>query len=169
MELSDLLIESFGRVTGHVESILDGLTAEQLRARPAADANSIGWLLWHLTRVQDEHVAELLGSDQIWLDGDHASGFGLTPDPHDTGYGHTTDQVDAVRPTGPDAVTAYYAAVWARTEAFLATLGAAELDQIVDERWDPPVTMGVRLVSIVDDAVQHAGQAAYVKGLVVDA
>jgi hypothetical protein len=41
----------------------------------------------------------------------------------------------------------------------------ADLDRVVDKRWDPPVTLGVRLVSVVDDDAQHVGQAAYVRGL----
>jgi hypothetical protein len=35
---------------------------------------------------------------------------------------------------------------------------------VVDEKWDPPVTLGVRLVSMASDALQHAGQAAFIKG-----
>ncbi len=53
----------------------------------------------------------------------------------------------------------------ARTAEFVAGLSAADLDRVVDESWDPPVTLGVRLVSVVDDDAQHAGQAAYVRGL----
>ena len=41
----------------------------------------------------------------------------------------------------------------------------ADLGRIVDERWDPPVTLGVRLISVISDGLQHAGQAAYVRGL----
>ena len=52
------------------------------------------------------------------------------------------------------------------TVAYLATVTPEDLDRIVDERWDPPVTLGVRLVSVVSDDLQHAGQAAYVRGLV---
>ena len=53
----------------------------------------------------------------------------------------------------------------ARTRSFLGSLTADDLDRVVDEAWDPPVTLGVRLVSIADDDIQHAGQAAYVRGL----
>ena len=54
----------------------------------------------------------------------------------------------------------------ARTVAHLAGLSEADLDRVVDERWDPPVTLGVRLVSVISDDLQHAGQAAYLRGLV---
>jgi uncharacterized damage-inducible protein DinB len=166
MRVNELLIEGFGRLPEEVRGAVEGLSAEQLQWAPAPGANSIGWLVWHLTRVQDEHVTDLIdGAEQLWVTGDYASRFGLKADGHDTGYGHSAGQVAAVRPESPDVLLEYFDAVQARTLGFLATLGADDLDRVVDVRWDPPVTLGVRLVSVVDDDVQHAGQAAYVRGL----
>jgi len=166
MDIAALLDELFGRVAEHVHEAVDGLDPATLALAPAPNANPIGWLVWHLTRVQDHHVSELLGETQIWVSGPWASHFGLAPDPDNTGYGHSAIEVQGVRPDGPDALTGYYDAVAARTSAYLATLAPADLDRIVDERWDPPVTLGVRLVSVADDDIQHGGQAAYVRGLV---
>ncbi|MET0420808.1 MAG: DinB family protein [Acidimicrobiia bacterium] len=165
MDVAALLLELYGRVPPLARAAVDGLSAEQLGARLAPDTNPIGWLVWHLTRVQDHHVAELLESDQIRVASDWPSHFGLEPDPHNTGYGHTSDDVAAVRPTSPDALLGYLSAVDERTTIFLAALTASDLDRIVDRRWDPPVTLGVRLVSIADDSLQHVGQAAYARGL----
>jgi hypothetical protein len=166
MQANELLIEGFGRLPELVRGAVEGLTAEQLHWAPAPGANSVGWLVWHLTRVQDEHLTELLdGAEQLWVSGGHAERFGLKADPHNTGYGHRPEQVAAVRPESPEALLEYFDAVSGRTREYLATLGPADLDRIVDERWDPPVTLGVRLVSVLDDDVQHAGQAAYVRGL----
>jgi uncharacterized damage-inducible protein DinB len=165
MELSELLIELFDRIDDHVDRVLDGLDAAALVETPADGANSIGWLVWHLTRVQDHHVSELLDEDQVWVSSDVAARIGLDPDPENTGYGHSSEEAAAVRPDGPDALRDYYSAVARRTRALLETTTAADLDRVVDSRWDPPVTLGVRLVSIADDDIQHAGQAAYVKGL----
>ena len=165
MDVSELLSDAFGRVTEHVDEILDGLDTEALLAAPAEGANPIGWLIWHLTRVQDHHVSELLEQEQVWISRGFAPRFGVEPDADDVGYGHTPEQVAAVRPESVAAVRDYFAAVDERTRGLLATVTAADLDRIVDRRWDPPVTMGVRLVSVVDDEIQHAGQAAYVKGL----
>ncbi|MEV4508018.1 DinB family protein [Dactylosporangium sp. NPDC049525] len=167
MRVSELLIEGFGRLPDLVESAVEGLSAEQLRWAPAPGANTIGWLVWHLTRVQDDHVTDLIdGAEQLWVSGDWAARFGLKPDPDDTGYGHTAAQVLAVHPDGPEALIGYFEAVSARTLEWLATLTEQDLDRVVDERWDPPVTLGVRLVSVLDDDTQHAGQAAYVRGLI---
>jgi hypothetical protein len=127
--------------------------------------NPVGWLVWHLTRVQDHHVAELLESDQLWTSGDWAGRFALEPDPSNTGYGHSPEDVAAVRPDSAEALLGYFDAVQARTDDMLRGLSPADLDRVVDRRWDPPVTLGVRLVSIADDSLQHVGQAAYLRGL----
>jgi uncharacterized damage-inducible protein DinB len=166
MDVAALLLETYGRVPPLAADAVEGLDAEQLHQAPAPGANTIGWLIWHLTRVQDHHVAELLEVDQIWVaDSVWAGRCGLAPDPSNTGYGHDPEGVRSVQPDGPDALLGYLAAVDTRTQAMLEGLGPADLDRVVDRRWNPPVTMGVRLVSVADDCLQHVGQAAYVRGL----
>jgi len=165
MDVSSYLVELYGRLPDLVHAAVDDLDERQLATPPGDGVNTIAWLVWHLTRVQDHHVSELMEAEQVYLDGGWAERFGLAADPDDIGYGHDADEVAAVRPDGPDALTGYYDAVWARTRAYLAGLGPADLDRVVDRRWDPPVTLAVRLVSIADDDIQHAGQAAYLKGL----
>ncbi|MEZ5140368.1 MAG: DUF664 domain-containing protein [Acidimicrobiales bacterium] len=165
MDLADLLIELYDRIPDAVRGAVEGLSPAQLLERPAAEANTIGWLGWHLVRVQDHHISELLDEPQLWEAGGWAEGFDLAPDPSNTGYGHGPDEVAAVRPASAEAIVAYLDAVAERTRRYLAGLGADDLDRIVDRRWDPPVTLGVRLVSIAEDDLQHAGQAAYLRGL----
>ncbi|MEU4557057.1 DinB family protein [Actinoplanes sp. NPDC023936] len=165
MDAKDILIEAHGRLPELVDTAVRDLTPEQLRWSPKPGANPIGWLVWHLTRVQDDHVAELLEADQVYLTGDWAPRFGLKADPSDSGYGHSAQQVAAVAPQSWQVLADYYGAVHARTLEFLQNLSPDDLDRVIDERWDPPVTLGVRLVSVIDDDAQHAGQAAYVRGL----
>ncbi len=165
MDVADLLLELYGRIPPLAEDAVAGLDPDQLRESPRTGANPIGWLIWHLTRVQDHHVSEILDAPQLWVSGGWSMRFGLDPDPENHGYGHDADQVAAVRPDGPDALVDYLDAVQSRTVAYLGDLTATDLDRVVDERWTPPVTLGVRLVSIADDSLQHAGQAAYVRGL----
>jgi uncharacterized damage-inducible protein DinB len=165
MNVNELLVEAYGRLPELVRSAVEGLTPEQLHWTPAPGANSIGWLVWHLARVQDSHLAELLDQDQAYLTGNWAARFGRKADPSDSGYGHTAEDVAGVRPESDRALIEYYEAVHARTLAYLESLSAADLDRVVDDRWDPPVTLAVRLVSVYDDDTQHVGQAAYVRGL----
>ncbi len=164
MDVSLLLLEIYGRIPPLAEQAIDGVDLAGLTEPPAPDANTMAWLVWHLARVQDHHVSELLGEDQVWVSGDWARRFGLDPDSSNTGYGHSAVEVAAVRPDSPEVLVEYLSVVDMRTREMLRGLSPADLDRVVDERWDPPVTLGVRLVSIADDCLQHAGQAAYVRG-----
>lgn len=165
METGEILAEAFGRAATGVRRLTDGLDADALAYRPDPDANSIGWLVWHLTRVHDDHVSEIAGRDQAWSAEGWAQRFDLPLDLGDIGYGHTSEQVGSVRPDGPELLVGYHDAVLRRTREYLATIDAPELDRIIDDRWDPPVSVGVRLVSVIEDQLQHVGQAAYVRGL----
>lgn len=163
--LKDLLSDVFHRVDEHVHEAVDGIDPALIGMVPEPGSNPIGWLIWHLTRVEDAQIAELAGRAQVWVTEDWPARFGLTPDPANHGYGHSVAEVAAVRPDGPEALLGYHTAVSVRTRAFLEGLTPGDLNRIVDEGWDPPVTLGVRLVSIADDGIQHGGQAAYVRGL----
>jgi hypothetical protein len=162
---TDLLMDAFERVRDGVHPAVNGLTVDELSHRPDAESNSIAWLVWHLTRVQDDHVAHLRGDSQRWLDGGWADRFALPLDPADTGYGHDPEQVGLVVAEA-SLLLDYFEDVHAATVAYLPTLTGADLGRVVDTRWDPPVTVQVRLVSVIADDLQHVGQAAYVRGLV---
>jgi hypothetical protein len=160
---NELLIDGFGRIREIVHDVLDGLTQADLDFRVGPAANSIGWLIWHLTRVQDDHIAGAGGLEQVWLQG-WEERCGLPLDVADIGYGHTSDQVALVK-LSADLLAGYHDATYEQTIAFISGLTEADMDIVVDPRWDPPVTMAVRLVSVLVDDLEHAGQAAYVKGL----
>jgi hypothetical protein len=162
---NDLLLDAFGRVGESVPAVLEGLSADQSAWRPAPRANSIAWLVWHLTRVLDGHLAELTSDDQVWLANGFADAFGLDLDRRDTGYGHRPEQVAKVVVDPVSLLADYHAATQDAVRPFLENVG--DFDRIVDTRWDPPVTLGVRLVSVVDDLARHIGQAEYVRGLLV--
>ncbi|RDI34782.1 uncharacterized protein DUF664 [Lentzea flaviverrucosa] len=161
---TDVLLDGFDRVRQAVTRLLEGLSADQLAHRVNDSANSIAWLVWHLTRVQDDHVADLAGSEQVWTGGGWSERFGLPLPAEDTGYGHDAGQVAAVvAPAG--LLLGYHQAVHERTEKYLRGVEAGDLAVVIDESWDPPVTRAVRLVSVLEDDLQHAGQAAFVRGL----
>lgn len=165
METHEVLAESFDRIRDGILRVTDGLDAEALAYRPDPDANSIAWLVWHATRVHDDHVSEIAAREQTWIAEGWADRLGLPFDSADTGYGHASEQVGAVRPSTPDDLVSYHEVVAHHTFEYLDTIDAAELDRIIDNRWDPPVSVGVRLVSVINDQMQHLGQAAYVRGM----
>jgi uncharacterized damage-inducible protein DinB len=162
---NDLLLYAYEQIQSTLFRAIDGLDAEQLSRRVGPEANTIGWLAWHLLRVQDDHVADVAGSEQVWTAGGWAGRFGLPFDDSATGYGFSPDDVAQVRIESARLLLDYGAAVHERTAEFLRGLSDDDLDRVVDTRWDPPVTLGVRLVSVLSDDLQHVGQAAYVRGL----
>lgn len=164
MESSDLLADAFGRLPGSVEHVVHGLSPRALNHRPYPEGNSISWLIWHLSRVQDAQVSAVAGQEQVWL-AKWADRLGLPLPPADTGYGHTSEQVAKVQVNNAEELQGYFEAVNEQTIAFVSGLTASDLDRVVDTSWDPPVTLGVRLISSLADCLEHVGQAAYVRGM----
>ncbi len=166
MRGADLLVDAFGRIRDAVRGAVRGLTSEELACRVDDEANSIAWLVWHLSRIQDDHVAAAAGAEQVWTSQGWVERFGLPFDRRATGYGHSAGEVAEVRVRSADLLLGYHDAVHEQTVRYLGGLTDTDLDRVVDTSWDPPVTLGVRLVSVVADDLEHAGQAALVRGVV---
>ena len=164
MTPAELLQDAFGRIVEGGTAVVDGLTEDQLTHRIAPEANTIAWLVWHLTRVQDAQLAEVAGREQVWTAQGYAERFALPFDTDATGYGQSAEEVGQVRASA-GLLADYLRATDRATQSWLATLTADELEKVIDERWDPPVTLGVRVVSILEDDAQHLGQANYVRGI----
>ncbi|MBI2329430.1 MAG: DinB family protein [Chloroflexi bacterium] len=165
MDWRVLLTDGYGRTLEVLARVLKGLTLDDLKWQPSADTNSIGWLTWHLTRIQDDHIASLMGEEQLWIKAGWYAKFNRPPDVKDLGFGNTPEQVAAFAADG-ETLLAYHRAVLARSKDYFLTLSDSDLDRELDEpRYQPLPTVGVRLISILADNLQHAGQAAYVRGL----
>lgn len=162
---ADLLLDGYGRLPDLVRAAGDGLSTEQLAAQLDPGANTVGWLLWHLARVEDESVAEAFGSERIWTAQGWSARFGLPFAEDDFGYGHSSEQVAAVRVESADLLIGYYDAVSVRTREHVSMVTGDDLDRVLDSSYDPSVTLGVRLVSVLEDAQQHVGQAALIRGI----
>jgi Protein of unknown function (DUF664) len=164
MKSSDLLVDAFERIRDAVHPAVNGLLPDELAFRPDGESNSIAWLVWHLTRIQDDHIAGLDGSEQVWHGNGWAERFALPLDPADTGYGHGPGDVASVT---ADALLllGYFEDVHEKTLRYVRSLNEADLDRVIDRSWDPPVTVSIRVVSVIADDLQHVGQAAYVRGI----
>lgn len=165
MEWNDMLADGYGRIVEVLESVIKGLTQDDLNWQPHPECNSIGWLAWHLTRQQDAQVAALMGEEQLWTKDGWYAKFDRPPDPEDIGFGHTPEQVAAFKSPDVDTLLSYNRAAVERSKGYFHTLSKSDLDRELNEPFQPLPTVGVRLISIMDDSVLHAGQAAYVRGL----
>ncbi len=167
MTSAQLLTDAFDRIREQVHEVVDSLKPDELAHRVDADANSIAWLVWHLSRIQDDHIADAAGLPQVWTERGWAKRFGLPLDSMDTGYGHQRAEVAKVKVDSGELLTAYYDAVYEQTIDYVKTLTDKDMSRIVDRNWDPPVTLAVRLVSVISDGLQHVGQAAFVRGIIL--
>ena len=166
MNYKEILIAGFDRITGTMERTLNGLTVEDLNWQPKPDSNSIGWLTWHLTRWQDVQVSSSLGKEQVWIRERWYAKFGRPADAKDHGAGHTPE--DLAKFKSPDAATllGYNRAVLAQVKDYLNAVSSRSLDKVVKGfPFQPPPTVGMSLIGLWSDGMQHAGQAAYVRGL----
>jgi uncharacterized damage-inducible protein DinB len=167
---AELLTDAFDRIRETVLDVVSGLTPDQLTRRLGPDANSIGWLVWHLTRVQDDHIAAAFGVRQVWREGGWAARFGLSDGIMEIGYGHSSAQVAAVSAkvsADPALLVEYHEATYQQTVKHVSSISDDDLPRVVDRSWNPPVTLAVRLISVIDDDMQHVGQAAFVRGVVL--
>ena len=166
MSAIELLVDAAQRPGQVAGEVLNGISRDTLHRMPEGRHNSIAWLIWHAARQQDAQIAGLSGDEQVWTADGWDEAFGLDRGADEFGLGDGPEQVARVRVNDPDVLRGYLDATAAATVAYLRRLSEAELDHVVDESWGPPVTRGVRIVSTIDDAAQHLGQAAYVRGLV---
>ncbi len=161
-----LLLDAFGRVAEDLPGVVQGLDADELRWAPDEQSNPIGWLVWHLTRVQDDHLAGVGECEQVWQSAGFADEFALPYDRRDIGYGQSAADVRAFPSVAPGLLLDYHAATHRLTVRVVEGLTDEGFARIVDRRWTPPVTAAVRLVSVVNDITQHLGQAAYLRGVI---
>ena len=166
MNSSEVLIDALGRVRDVVKTTVEGLDDAGLTYRAGPGTNTIAWLIWHLTRIQDDHIAGVAGTEQVWIQEAWHERFDLPFHTRDTGFGHDDSAVSAVK-VDSGLLIGYHDAVHSRSVDYLSGLSDDDLDRVIDENWDPPVTLGVRLVSVVNDDMQHAGQAALIKGVAI--
>ena len=166
MEWQELITKGYGKILQVLEKALNGLTPDDLNQQPQPDCNSMGWLTWHLARVQDHHIAGIMGTEQLWLSNGWHARFNRPPDPEDTGMGHSPEDIAAFKSPDVETLLEYLGTTLEQSKHCIATLSTADLDRVLNEPWYQPLpTVGVRLVNVMSDGLQHAGQVAYLRGL----
>lgn len=165
MDARDVLREAASRPATEAKSLIDTLPTGALNAHAGGHTNSIAWLLWHAGRQMDAQLAQLNGEPQVWHSQGFNSRFNLGELGDTEGYGHTTEQAHAVVVEDAALLVEYLGAATAALSEYIVGLSEADLDDVIDTSWTPHVTRGVRLVSMIDDAAQHVGQAAYAAGI----
>jgi hypothetical protein len=166
MNWRELVVDGYDRLPEVMREVLAGLVVADLNQQPHPDCNSLGWTAWHLTRVQDSQIADLMAVEQLWIKNGWYKKFKRPADPNDSGYGHTPEQVRAFESPGVKTQLDYLHAVVERTKRYVTSLSPSALDRKLDEPWFKPLpTVGVRIVSVLADCHQHAGQASYIRGL----
>lgn len=168
--IEDLLEESKRRLY----RMLRDLTPEELAWRPAPEANSIGFIVWHLARVEDRWLAGF-ALDHIterWIRDGWAARFNLPKS--DTGVGFTLEQVDDLHKHMPPIaeVCAYFDVVREDMLTYLRGLSDADLDQAPSRAPFPEVgtlppnfTIGRMFRQLIGEYNQHLGQVGYLRGL----
>ena len=165
MDARDVLREAASRPATEAKALVNILPEGALNAHAGGHTNSVAWLLWHAGRQMDAQLAQLSGEPQVWHSQGFDARFNLGELGETIGYGHTTEQARAVVVEDAALLVEYLGAATAALSEYIAGLSEADLDDVIDTSWIPHVTRGVRLVSMIDDAAQHVGQAAYAAGI----
>jgi hypothetical protein len=167
MKWQQLLAEVYLKLSSEFENILDGLALEDLHRRPAPDANTIGWLLWHTTRSLDRTIGDVIRGEQLWIKEGWYARFNREPDPNETGVGHSFREAGEFKVPDIQTLRDYHRAVISVTLEYLGSLSETELDKEFEASYSSGTTAPVhrRILGNINDCFQHVGQAAYVRGL----
>jgi hypothetical protein len=166
MRWQDVLESLYRRRSEELVKAVGSLTVGELKKRPAPGANPVGWLAWHVSRSMDRFLGDIVLGEQFWLkDGWHKK-FRRDPDPHDTGMGHTDEQVDALYIPDGETLLAYHAAVSGPLFRYLHDLTEGELDRPHASLLYPPGETRPVYTRITPTDFLHVGQMHYARGIV---
>ncbi|MBI3744252.1 MAG: DinB family protein [Chloroflexi bacterium] len=165
MEIKDVAMMSYERMWKVTDGALEGLTHEEFARRPNGHSNSIGWIAWHMARVEDRWTNMVLNKGkQLWETHGWAEKIGMPNDPNYSGGGMTPDQVQLFKTPAVQQVKDYWSAVRATTKECYAKLTPSMLDQMVQTPFRRELKVGDVISHVLCELNQHAGQVAYLRG-----
>ncbi|MFV0559245.1 MAG: DinB family protein [Enterococcus sp.] len=166
MKVTQLSIETLERAEERFNETLAQMTVEQANTMPAPLIKSVTWLMWHTAKEVDEQLSALNHSSSLWQE-NWRERFALDLPDDTEDWHHTPEEAAKVIVKEKELVQNYLAASVAFAKEYLETVEESSLQEVIDTNWTPVVTRQTRLVSVIDDAVMHSGQAVYTRRLVI--
>ncbi len=164
MNLTAFIEESLTKQQESLLQEVQDLTPTELAWRAGPKANPIGWMLWHMVRVEDMWIQFFAQKKpELWESQGWHKKFNLPT--RDTGFGHTPEQVATFPVLNLKELLAYSDAVRASTLDYLRNL-SPEAFAVIPREKRPEMSMGSIYRQIIGELYQHLGQIAYLKGLV---
>ena len=163
MDLNEFIVDALEKEQESLSEAVGDLTPEELAWRAGPEANPIGWILWHMLRVEDMWFQFFIQRrNEIWERGSWHEKFGLPT--RDNGFGHTSEQVAGFPALDLQELLRYGEVVRRATLEYLETLSPEDYDAVPREQ-RPEMTVGAIFRQIVGELYQHQGHIAYLKGL----
>ena len=162
MDTITFIRDSLDQVHVRLQATCGGLTQEQVVWRPAAYANNIGFILWHVARGEDRMITQLSGgSTDLWESEDWYERFGQPvemPDPGDR-MGLRSLAIPSI-----DTLTGYLKATHKKTSGYLETLSDGRLAEI-PETYPRGASVRQALRHLITHKNNHHGQVDFLRGL----
>lgn len=174
MDTNPFIKQTLDHFESRLDQTLRGLTNEELAWRPNAEANSIAFVIWHTTRVEDRFMQKMVReTEEVWTGGGWYSRLGL--DEGDTGVDFSVDRLASFPALSVENLRDYLDAVRAETNAYLDAAAPAGFDLVPDRNPFPEVpgadeyfegcTIARMFLILIGEHFQHLGHAAYIRGL----
>ena len=165
MSATETALSALERNWGMVDRALEDVDDAVLGTQPNSQSNSMGWLLWHMTRIVDRFVHTWCQDDpQLWVKGGWSDKFGLEDDVNNKGQGWTEEQVAAWQLPTKNLLVGYYDAVKTAAREYIQSLSASDLERQLTLPPRPTASVGSFLGVMVYDNCVHGGQIAYLRG-----
>jgi hypothetical protein len=166
METNDFILDTLNAIKWMLTRAVDGLTHEELTWRPGAEANSIGFILWHQTRGEDVFVQDWIQQKpQVWTTEKWYERLQLPENPQDDGYGYTAEQVAAFPVPELKDLLEYSEATRTQTVDYLKSTTADKLEQEIHTPIFGKRAIGWVFAILLCEIAEHTGQIAYLRGL----
>ena len=163
MTLNEFIEDAFNTEREYLIDALGDLTSDELMWRAGPEANPIGWILWHMTRIEDMWFQFFIQRQtEIWERDGWNEKFGLPT--RDNGFQHTLEQVADFPAYDLSEMMRYGEAVRSDTLAYLKTVSSEQMDDVPREA-RPEMSVGRIFRQVIGEIYQHQGHIAYLKGL----